>query len=147
MKIGKVFLAIGIAVILAIFIAYAVSVIYKMPKMDCEPSSAEQTRGEYYESREYRQCIADWQSEQKIWEANSVLIIGIIGIIAIVLGFILIHVEAVGSGILGGGIILVIYDVLRYWRALNEYLRLLILAAVLILLIYFGYRMFKKQKV
>ena len=47
--------------------------------------------------------------------------IAIVAIIAIVTGLVL-SLEAISSGILGGGILLLVYSVMRHWGILNKYL-------------------------
>ena len=150
MNIGKTFLAIGIAIVLTIFVAYGISVIYERPVCDCHLPTATERPADYYQSSEYQQCNSacrvSSRISSRIWEVNNVIILGAIGLIAIILGFFLINVESIGSGILGGGILLIIYNVLRYWGSLNKYLRLGLLAVALIILIGFGYWIFERKK-
>tara|TARA_Y100000310_G_scaffold254638_1_gene261768 strand:+ start:2591 stop:3001 length:411 start_codon:yes stop_codon:yes gene_type:complete len=114
MSISKIFLAIGIAIIFTVFIAYGLSVIYEHSSKTGE------------ERQQYR--------------FNTFIILAIIGAIAIVAGMLMTSLESIGSGLLGGGILTILYSVTISWGSLNKYLRLLVLFAILILLIFLGYK-------
>jgi len=130
MELGKTFLAIGIAIIFALFISYGVSVIYKSPPGGC--SGVEE-------------CKLRSQQRQH-YTFNLFIILMVIGIIAIIIGILIMSLEGIGSGILSGGVLVIIYGTFRAWGALNEYLRLGILAIALIVLIFLGYKKIEKIK-
>ena len=48
--------------------------------------------------------------------------------------------ESVGAGVLGGGVLIVIYGTIRYWGDMSKYLRIIILGIVLFILIWIGYK-------
>lgn len=124
MSIAKIFLAIGIAIIFAVFVSYGLSVVYERSNIGC--SGVEECKIRAEESQQYN--------------FNIFLILSIIGTIAIVVGILMTSLESIGPGLLGGGILTIIYSVMRSWGSLNKYLRLIILFVVLILLIALGYK-------
>lgn len=128
MSLAKTFLAIGIAIIFALFIGYGLYVVYESP-------SYKDYEGNYEEFKKVRDQ----------YDLNISIILTIIGAVAITAGILLSPLESIGSGILGGGILTVIYGVVVSWTVLNKYLRLAILFAILILLIYLGYKKIEKK--
>ncbi|HII16804.1 TPA: hypothetical protein HA361_02725 [Candidatus Woesearchaeota archaeon] len=89
-------------------------------------------------------CREDFESAQESHGRLVFILSGIVGLIAIVIGGLILRVEAVGSGIMGGGILAVIYGTLRYWGNLPDYARVIILGIVLAVLIWMGYRKLQK---
>ena len=69
-----------------------------------------------------------------------------IGLLAVLAGSFIIPIEGVSSGLIGGGILLLLWDVAytwQYWLHLNKYLRLTTLGIVLIVLFYLAYKRFE----
>jgi len=62
-----------------------------------------------------------------------------IGIIILIVGFAL-KMASVSSGLMGGGILAIIYGTIRYWSDLPDFGRFIILGITLIILIWLGYR-------
>ena len=159
MAIKKFLLIIGIALIFAIFFGYAMEALYVAPEYPndkCMCYSPEKVRpseaDDYYLSEEYQTCQKECNEATDAWNklmekhnSKSFIILAIISIAAILAGL-LINLEAVSSGILGGGILLLIYSVIRYWGILNKYVRLGLLGAALIILLYYGYKKVDKAK-
>lgn len=175
MSIAKTFLAIGIAVVLAVFVGYALDVLYKSPETDyyssptcysqyrCSDltSKCSQLSGENYSkcykevtnSNEYNQCQDNYEkcnedAQKPIYDyyRNKMLILTFIGIASIVTGIFI--GATIGGGILAGGILIILYSIgtsYFYWRGFNEYLKLGILFIVLVLLIFLGYKKFGKK--
>jgi len=185
MGLARVFLAIGIAVILAIFIGYGLYTIYQPPKYDYSQSentcyktyncnkqiedcytsinhnysSPEYAKcGEYRLTLDYKACNENYdkcneeytkQTPQYKYYRNSFFILIALGIISIIIGILLSGLEGIGSGVMGGGILIVIYSLIytwQYWYHLNRYLRLIVIGIVLILLIALGYWKFEKKR-
>jgi hypothetical protein len=161
----KVLLAIAIALIFALFVGYGIEVFHDAPKMnDYCPENV-------YEIDNEEECInsgARWQShdnneakpvvkgncqnKQECYTNYELIFAGhdkivfivsiIVGILAIVTGIIL-KKDAVSVGILSGGILLILYGTLRYWRHANETLKFVLLGIVLALLIWISYKKLK----
>jgi uncharacterized membrane protein YidH (DUF202 family) len=88
-------------------------------------------------------CRHDYDTARNNYNRIVFIISGIIGLIAIIIGGIVLKVESVDSGIMGGGILTVIYGTLRYWGNLEDIFRFLILGIVLAVLIWMGYKKLK----
>lgn len=63
----------------------------------------------------------------------------IIGILSIIAGIIL-KKDPVSTGILGGGVLTIIYGTIRYWQYANNILKFVLLGIVLAILIWIGYK-------
>lgn len=155
MTIKKILLILGITLIFTVFFGYAAEVVFEQPKYPCEPPRApykdtyneNQAReiDQYYNSEEYKQCQDNYNQLIEKVNFKSFIALSIIAIIAIFTGLIL-TLEAISSGILGGGILLLVYSVMRHWGILNKYFRLTILGVALIVLIYYGYKKIDKAQ-
>jgi len=185
MRLAKTFLAIGIAIIFAVFVSYGLHVIYEPPKYDssysndcyktynCEQqinncqkqyapsdprykgytdcrSTITQT-AEYKSCQElYNKCNEEFQKQTPsyIHSRNSFYILIVIGIITIITGIFLTSLEGIGSGLIGGGVLTVLWSLFytyQYWFTLNKYIKLIALGIVLAVLIYFGYKKIEKK--
>ena len=159
MTIKPILLILGIALIFTVFFGYAAEVVFEQPKYPEEkcrcyepmkvPMSEQESR-EYYASEEYKACQTECEAATKEYNTlvektnfKSFIALSIVAIIAIVTGLVL-SLEAISSGILGGGILLLVYSVMRHWGILNKYLRLTLLGIALIVLIYYGYQKIDK---
>jgi hypothetical protein len=185
MSLLKVFLAIGIAVLLVVFIGYGLYVFYEPPQygyadtsscftqFPCENLTApcyvnETINGspdkvvpvpaytgcyeKVYASAQYQKCMEDQNdcnnkinqtSENYFHARNSFYILIVLAIVAIIVGARLWQKEGIGSGFLGGGVLTVLWALIytpQYWTTLNKYLRLLAVGAVLVLLVWIGYK-------
>ena len=150
----KFMLTLGIALIFTFFFGYAMEVFYEPPEYNCEPprpkmidvNKERQIIDDYYMSEEYQTCQEAYNIKRENHEFRSFITLSIIAILAIIASFLLANIEVVSSGILGGGIMTVIYAVTRYWGLLNKYLRLTILGLALIILVYYTYKRVDKAK-
>jgi len=177
MGLQKTFLAIGIAILLALFIGYAVYVIYPTPKYDYAPNTCYRTydcssqftkcddkidaeivneysdcRSDVMQSTDYKtcqelleKCNEEYTKQQSRYKhaRNTFYILFILSLIAIFVGAFFIHLEGISSGILGGGILVFIYGLIRtwtYWVTFNKFIKLGFLAIILIVVIYIGYK-------
>ena len=75
------------------------------------------------------------------YNINLFIVASISGIIGIVIGA-FIKVEGVGAGLIGGGILSVLYGVIRYWEYAENIIRVIILGVVLGVLIWIGFKKF-----
>jgi hypothetical protein len=173
-KTKLVLLAVGIAIILALFIGYGISTFYKQPKYDMyctklyvqylSRETCEANGGRWYEPGEEGArpipvkegesegwcdpnytCSEQYQTYRENYNRNVFVITLIIGIIVLVISIIL-NKEAVSSGLMGGAILTMIYGTLRYWGRAPDILRFIILGIVLFVLIWVGYRKLNPKK-
>jgi len=182
MNLARTSLAIAIAIILAVFIAYAVYVFYEPPKNeytsskcyekhncqklinDCQDeryrddlSNSQDCYSEIRQTEEYKKCTEEKEECEETFQKqtarykhsrNSFIILVIIGAGAIIGGIFLSHLAGIGSGFVGGGILIILWSILytwTYWYRQNKYLKLVSLAVVLGILIYLGYRKIEKK--
>ena len=184
MGLAKTFLAIGIAIIFAVFISYGLSVVYEAPKYDYSSSYNNDCSKTYdcqkqiqdcqkqydysdpqyqdcysniQQSTEYKTCLEmrdkcneEYQKQTPRYKhsRNSFYILIVIGIIAIITGIFLTGLEGIGSGLIGGGVLVVLWSLFytyTYWFTLNKYIKLIALGIVLAILIYFGYKKIEKK--
>jgi len=182
MDLAKTFLAVGIAIVFAVFVSYGLSVIYQMPKdysyaadecyrnYNCEKKIIECQKQYNYSDPEYQdcylsivqsveyktcrelfdKCFEDYQRKtpQYIYERNSFYILFAIGVLAIIAGYMLLNLEIVGSGLLGGGILVVVWSIASSWQylvSMDKYVKLSALGFALAILIYLGYKKFEKN--
>lgn len=188
MGLRKTFLAIGVAILLALFICYGVYVFYEPPKdsypgQDCYykyncdelfnctgkyldqypdkpvkiPISEQDTCfQEQYSSKEYIDCqlqIEKCREEAMVLSPlythakYSFYALLILGAIALIIGAFLKHLEGIGSGFIGGGILIILWTLPytnAYWFNWNKYVKLIALGLVLVLLVYLGYKKLEK---
>ena len=91
-------------------------------------------------------CRPLFEAEDKTYSKNLFIITIIIGIILLALGGALFNLEAVGAGIMGGGIITLIYGSGRYWQYAGDAFRFIISLIGLILVIGLAYWLNKREK-
>jgi hypothetical protein len=92
----------------------------------------------------YFTCSQKYNDYQNVYDRNVFVICLIIGVVAIILGAFFLAVESVGSGAMGGGVLTIIYGVIRFWGQMSKYFRLIVLGLVLIVLIWIGYKKFRE---
>jgi len=85
-------------------------------------------------------CNRDYNQHTEKYNRVVFIISGIIGILAIVIGAIILSLESVGSGIMGGGVLTLIYGTLRYWGNLADVGRFIVIGLALAILIWLGYK-------
>ncbi|MBT5342405.1 hypothetical protein HOL59_02360, partial [Candidatus Woesearchaeota archaeon] len=66
----------------------------------------------------------------------------IVGLMAIFTG-VLLKKDAASTGILSGGVLLIIYGTIRYWQHANDTLKFILLGIVLAVLIWIAYKKLK----
>jgi len=159
-KIKFLLIAAGIAVILPMFIAYAVDTVYPGPEYadfcdetprpmnareniteeDCVSGGGEWAQGycDYYSK-----CSQEYRDAMEKYGDKAFIIIVILGIIALIAGNMLKKVSA-GAGFMAGGIVTVIYGSSAYWRYAPKFLRLALLALALGVLVYIAYKNSRK---
>jgi hypothetical protein len=146
----KFALGFGIAIILPMLVHYGVSTFSPAPKW--------QERHDVYSYEKYRDASPQqkekmdkerqegnkiWKQKQKIFQRNLFLVAATVGIICIILGSI-ITIQAIGTGLMFGGIFSVTEGYMFYWSELADWMRFLSLLVAFIVLIYVGYRKLAK---
>ena len=79
---------------------------------------------------------------------NSFYVLVSISIISIVAGILLSGLEGLGSGFIGGGVLIVIWSLIytaEYWIRLNKYVKLIALGIILVILVVLGYKKIEKK--
>ncbi|MEM3113437.1 MAG: hypothetical protein QXI33_03380 [Candidatus Pacearchaeota archaeon] len=94
----------------------------------------------------YYYCNMELQEAQKIYSKNLFLITVPVGVVLLVIGGALFGLEAVGSGIMLGGIVTLIYGAGSYWPNANNLFRFLTSLVGLILVIILAYWLNKKYE-
>ncbi len=90
-------------------------------------------------------CRKDFESARDFYNRNVFIVLIIAGVISIVVGFMVGQSEAVSLGLSFGGLLSLIIGTIRYWSAMNDYLRFIILGVALIILVYMGIKKFRNE--
>jgi hypothetical protein len=168
-KVKRAILGIAIALILVFFVAYAIQSIYPGPEYgdfcgrDLPPTPVEdQEACESYgggwnsEVRSHSTeknvidgwcnleftCGNEYEALRESYERNVFFVNVGLGVIIILFSF-FISVGSVSTGLMGGGVILIVYGTIRYWGSLSDWLRTLMLGATLAVMIWIGYKKLK----
>jgi len=168
-KAKKIILAIAIAILFVMFIAYAIETVYPSPKYenycipeqkqyinqtDCEQANFTWTSYPTYIPEKqvpvgmsgycdaYSKCQKSYDETNQIYNRNIFFISLIIGIITVIIA-VLLSLESVSSGFMAGGVLLIIYGTIRYWGSLSNWLRTAMLAFALAVLVWIGYKKLK----
>lgn len=182
-KVKQVLLAIGIAIIFALFVGYGIATFYNSPKYedfckgrefprpyletksDCNlncsyvapdenlTNDCNEKKGNLLANYDDKGCIESYYCEmcdkeyndvREIYDRNVFIITLIIGLAAIIIGGIVLKLASVSSGLMGGGILSVIYGTIRYWGSMPDLLRFIELGIVLVVLVWIGYVKLRK---
>ena len=84
-------------------------------------------------------CGKDFEEAQKSYNNIIMLIIAPLGAIAIIIG-VLYGVEFIGSGFMFSGIILMFYGTIQNFEHLNRYMRVAVVFAELLLVLFIAYK-------
>jgi hypothetical protein len=87
-------------------------------------------------------CREEYDATKDAYERNVFFVNIVIGIAIIILSFLL-ALEAVSSGLMGGGALLLIYSSIRYWGNLSNIWRTIMLGFTLVILVVIGYKKLK----
>jgi hypothetical protein len=97
-----------------------------------------------YEQRGYCDlsfyCGTEFSEAMEKRNRNVFIIAVILGIALIYLGGGILRLESVSSGIMGGGVLVVFYGVVKYWGFTTDAVRFAVLGIALFILIWLGYR-------
>ncbi|HLC64529.1 MAG TPA: hypothetical protein VJI46_00225 [Candidatus Nanoarchaeia archaeon] len=166
LKLKERLLTIAIAVIFVMFVAYGISTFYPEPRYEefCGEQFPEQAANETACLEKggrwspnfpkcppgescpegwcdiYYKCNKEFQNKSESYNRVVFIVSGIIGLIAVVIGVVFLKLESVGSGIMGGGVLTIVYGTIRYWGNLQDIGRFAILGIILAVLIGLGYK-------
>ena len=156
----KFILVLGIIIVLNLFINYGVTTFYNAPKygdfcgqdefVPREAPLMKQENGADFDSGKYekqlkaqKECNENYQTARDLYNRNVFVFLIITGIISIIVGFLITQAEAVSLGLSFGGLLSLIIGTIRYWSAMNDYLRFIILSIALAILIWMGIKKIK----
>ena len=88
-------------------------------------------------------CAEEFKTVHDIYKRNVFIILVFAGIVSIIIGFFIGAAEAVALGFSFGGILSLIIGTLRYWSAMQDYLRFIVLGIALVALVWLGIRKIK----
>ena len=114
-------------------------------KKECKEKgdiSAEYDERGCVESYYCETCGKEFRDVREVYNRNVFIIAVVIGIIALIAGIVL-KITSVSSGLMGGGILLIIYGIIRYWSGLENYGRFAVMGIALAVLIWLGYKKLK----
>jgi hypothetical protein len=83
-------------------------------------------------------CAEEFKTVNDTYKRNVFIILVFAGIVSIIIGFFINASEAVALGFSFGGILSLIIGTLRYWSAMQDYLRFIVLGVALIALVWLG---------
>ena len=109
--------------------------------LNCQ--SQEQIKNQGYCDRDFY-CRQQFDDTREIYNRNVFIVATGIGIIILIVGFAL-KLASVSSGLMGGGILTIIYGTIRYWSDLPDFGRFIILGLTLAILIWLGYKKISKK--
>ncbi len=89
-------------------------------------------------------CREEYETARKIYSRNLFLITLPLGILIIVLGTLIFKLEAVGVGLMGGGVGVILFGVIGFWEFADNWLKFLLSLIGLLTLIWLAYYFNKK---
>lgn len=89
------------------------------------------------------ECEEEYRAAREPHNRISFIILLIIGIIVIVIATMVLKENAVSYGVLGGGILTIIYGTMRFWGAISDIWRFIILGVALAVLITVAWKKLK----
>lgn len=135
----------GIAVILPMLVHYGVSTFSPQPKwqdyyssgyyQDYQESTPEKKKELQQERKKKDEAF---RSKRKVFERRLFYVAIPVGIAAIIAGAIL-AVQAVGAGLIFGGILTLIDGYCWYWSELQDWMRFLSLLVAFVVIVFCGY--------
>ena len=148
----KFALGFGIAIILPMMIHYGVSTFSSQPKWRDYQVKNYYERHRNASPEEKRQLEAEKErldnqrkKEENRFQKHLFFVAVPLGILAIILGAFL-PIQAIGTGLMFGGIFSVCEGYISYWSALNDSLRFLSLLFAFVVLIVVGYKKLENKK-
>ena len=138
----KFALAFGIAVVFPAMIHYGVSTFSPEPRwQDYHVTALIDSN-----SAEYQKKDAEYKAAEKVFEKHLFAVAVPLGLITIIVGAFL-GVQAIGTGLMFGGIFSVSDGYFNYWSELSAQLKFSSLLAAFIVLLVVGYRKLEKKEI
>jgi hypothetical protein len=146
----KFALGFGIAIILPMLVHYGVSTFSPAPKL--------QNRYENYSYQKYQNATPEekikldkerdtaekiWRNKERVFQKYLFLAAVPVGIAAIIIGAFSL-IQAIGTGLMFGGIFTLVDGYCWYWSELQDWMRFLSLLTAFVVLIFIGYRKLTK---
>jgi hypothetical protein len=153
MKTKQILLTITIALLFVLFVGYGIEVFHdnpEYPRLHTIQNESEclNTKGEWQEApkiegegRGFCTVSDAFQGEQANHDKIVFIVSIIVGLLAIITGIIL-SKAAISTGILGGGVLLILYGTLRYWQHASDILKFILLGVALAVVLWLGYKKF-----
>lgn len=91
-------------------------------------------------------CRQAYDDANDFYKRNVFIVLITLGIASIVVGFLVASSEAVSLGLSFGGLVSLIIGTIRYWSAMDDYLRFAVLGLSLAVLIWIGVKKFKNHQ-
>lgn len=88
-------------------------------------------------------CAQEFEEARELYNRNVFVALTILGVIALVAGFFTMATPAVSLGLTLGGVLSLIIGSMRYWSDMDDYLRVIILGAALVALVWLGIKKIK----
>ena len=168
MNVKKGILIVAIALVLAFFIGYGIEVFDPTPNYDqtyrkfntiYNEQECQTQDGTWVKDRcpqpvdgdknatGYCEAPYDRIDSEKSKHDKIVFIVAVTtGILSIVIGL-LFNKDAISTGIVSGGVLLILYGTIRYWRYANNLLKFVLLGVTLAVLIWLAYKKLDKGKI
>ena len=148
----KFALGFGIAIIFPMMIHYGVSTFVSEPKWEDYQVKNYYERHEHGTAEEKKaleaeqnQLYKEYEKKEGIFQKHLFFVAVPLGIIAIIIGSFL-AVQAIGTGLMFGGIFSVCDGYINYWSELSDVLRFSSLLVAFIVLLFVGYKKLEKKK-
>lgn len=158
-KIKATILSVVIAIVLSAFVIYFIQTIYPSPEYEdycgkreripipldkeelIDQATCEEQEGTWRNGYcdYYFECNEEYNEARDKYKLIVFIVAVITGLIAISIGIIL-ALPSVSSGLMLGGTFLTFYGTAIYWSNLSNWLRTIVLGAVLAILIWLGYK-------
>ena len=146
----KIALGFGIAIIFPMLVHYGVSTFSPAPKWREHYKNYDFRKYQSASPAEKAKMDAERESEKKLWRQkektfqNHLFFAAVpVGIAAIIVGAIL-SIQAIGTGLMFGGIFCLTEGYVCYWSELQDWMRFLSLLVGFVVLIFVGYRKLAK---
>ena len=83
-------------------------------------------------------CNKDFTDANGLYNRNAFIILIVLGVVSMVVGFLTVAMPVVSIGFSLGGVLSFIVGSIRYWSDMDDYLRVIILAIALAIMIWLG---------
>lgn len=88
-------------------------------------------------------CRKNFETANNTYQRNVFVTLVILGILSLVVGFAMASSSVVALGLSFGGVLSLIIASIRYWSAMNEYIRVVILGIALVVLLWIAAKKFR----